>query len=290
MYLRISGAVIGGAVSLLAIIIVAPNFDTLPVHMLAVFVVFYASAYSALGSARTTYAGKQMGIIFALVLTGLSPSVDFYEPLWRIWGVLLGASVVGMVFFFLWPEYAGDSLLPRLRSVLGDTLALAPSGLASTSEDQILKTNSETMHVLAEILGVADDAQLEGRTSAVDHNAMVEAAGTLHRIANQRSLIATGRILIQMPQLDPVTESARERVFDAIRRQLRSWLDFFSVAEGLGRLGRSGDRADTLSRGVGGTAQGVQFTPGGGRVRTNRIVADRAAPHDARGTAVDATA
>ena len=34
-----------------------------------------------------------------------------------------------------------------------------------------------------------------------------------------------------MPQLDPVTEFARERVFDAIRQQLRSWLDFFSGAE-----------------------------------------------------------
>jgi hypothetical protein len=34
-----------------------------------------------------------------------------------------------------------------------------------------------------------------------------------------------------MPQLDPVTEFARERVFKAIRGQLTSWLDFFSSAE-----------------------------------------------------------
>jgi hypothetical protein len=34
-----------------------------------------------------------------------------------------------------------------------------------------------------------------------------------------------------MPQLDPVTEFARERVFNAIRGQLISWLDFFSGAE-----------------------------------------------------------
>jgi hypothetical protein len=45
------------------------------------------------------------------------------------------------------------------------------------------------------------------------------------------SSIATARILTQMPQLDPVTESARERVFDTIRGQLKSWLDFFSGAE-----------------------------------------------------------
>jgi hypothetical protein len=146
-------------------------------------------------------------------------------------GHLLGDFAVAIVFFILWPEYAGDSLLPRLQRVIGDTLELAPSGSASSSEDQILKTNSETMRVLTEILQVADDARMEGRTSAVDHNAIVEAAGTLRQIANRLSSIATGRILTQMPQLDAVTEFARERVFDAIRQQLRSWLDFFSGAE-----------------------------------------------------------
>ena len=128
MYLRIAGAIIGGAVSLLVIIIVSPNFDTLPTYMLAAFAVFYPFAYSSLGNARMSYAGKQMGVIFSLVFVGLSPSVNIYEPLWRIWGVLLGDFVVAMVFFTLWPEYAGDSLLPRLQKVIANTLALAPSG------------------------------------------------------------------------------------------------------------------------------------------------------------------
>ena len=231
MSLRIAGAIIGGAVTLLTIIIVSPNFDTLPAYMLAVFVVFYTSAYSSQGNARMSYAGKQMGILFALAFVGLSPSVNIYEPLWRIWGVLLGDFVVAVVFFTLWPEYAGDSLVPRLRRVIANSLALAPSGSAASSEDQILKTNSETMRVLTEFLEIADDARMEGRTCAVYHNGIVEAAGTLRRIANRLSSIATARVLTQMPQLDPVTEFARERVFNAIRGQLISWLDFFSGAE-----------------------------------------------------------
>ena len=92
MYLRMAGFVIGGAVSLLAIIIISPNFDTLPAYMLVTFAVFYPFAYSSLGNARMFYAGKQMGIIFSLVFVGLSPSVNIYGPLWRIWGVLLGIS------------------------------------------------------------------------------------------------------------------------------------------------------------------------------------------------------
>ena len=90
------------------------------------------------------------------------------------------------------------------------------------------------MHVLTEILQVADDARLEGRSSAVSPDAIVEADGILRRIANRLSSIATGRILTQVPRLDPVTESARERVFNAVRGQLASWLDFFSSAQCLG--------------------------------------------------------
>jgi hypothetical protein len=231
MYLRIVGAIIGGVVSLLTIIVVSPNFDTLPVYMLAAFAVFYASAYASQGNARMSFAGKQMGIIFALVFVGLSPSVNIYEPLWRIWGVLLGDFVVAMVFFTLWPEYAGDSLVPRMQRVLANTLALAPSDFASISEDQILRTNSETMRVLTEFLEIADDAWMEGRTSAVDHNAIVAAAGTLRRIANRLSSIASARVVTQMPQLDPIAEFARERVFKTIRGELRSWLNFFNSAE-----------------------------------------------------------
>jgi hypothetical protein len=178
-----------------------------------------------------SYAGKQMGIIFSLVFVGLSPSVNIYEPLWRIWGVLLGDFVVAAVFFILWPEYAGNSLLPRLKKVIANTLALAPGGSALTSEDQILNTNAETMRVLAEFLEIADDARMEGRACAVYHDGIVEATGTLRRIANRLSSISLARVLTHMPQLDPVTEFARERVFNTIRGQLISWLDFFSGPE-----------------------------------------------------------
>src|SRR5216684_2918603 len=233
MILRIAGAVIGGAISLLTIIIVTPNFETLPAYLLAVFAIFYVSAYASLTSGRVAYAGKQIGTTFALVFTGLSPSVDIYGPLWRIWGILLGTFVVGIVALVLWPEYAGDSLLPRLRKVIRDTLALAPGGSAANTEDKIQQANADTMRILAEILHIADDAQMEGRTSMVNHSAIVEATGTMRRIANRMASITTARIVTPVPQLDPVTESARAAVLDAIRGHLQSWLDFFSSADSL---------------------------------------------------------
>jgi hypothetical protein len=233
MILRIVGVIIGGTLTLLTIIIVTPNFETLPAYMMALFAIFFISSYCSLSSGRISYAGKQIGTTFALAFAGLSPAFDVYAPLWRIWGVLLGTLVAGIVFLLFWPEYAGDSLLPRLREVIRATLALAPGGSASNTEDEIQQANSETMRTLAEILEVAGDAQLEGRTSTVNHNAIVEAAGSLRRIANRLAPIASGRIVTPMPQLDPVTESAREAVLDAVRRHLQSWLDFFSGADSL---------------------------------------------------------
>src|SRR6202023_2163834 len=138
-------------------------------------------------------------------------------------------------FLLLWPEYAGDSLLPRLHEVIRDTLSMVPGGSAANTEDEIQQANLGTMRTLAEILEVAGDAQLEGRTSTVNHNAIVEAAGTLRRIANRLASIATERIETLAPQLDPMTESAREAVLDEIRRHLQSWLDFFSGADSLSR-------------------------------------------------------
>jgi hypothetical protein len=120
-----------------------------------------------------------------------------------------------------------------LREVIRDALALAPGGSAANTEDEIQRANSQSMRTLAEILEVSDDAEMEGRTSTVNHNAIVEAAGTLRRIANRLASIATGRIVTPTPQLDAATESARDEVIDAIRRQLQSWLDFFSSANGL---------------------------------------------------------
>jgi len=227
MVLRIVGAVIGGAVSLLAIIIVSPNFESLPAYLITIFIVFYVSAYSSLGSGRVAYAGKQIGTTFALVFAGLSPSTDIYGPLWRVWAILLGTVVVAVIALILWPDYAGDSLIPRLRRVIAGARALAPDGIAAGSEGQINSAIAETMSTLAEMLQIADDAQIEGRTSTVDHNAIIEATGTLRRIANRFASISVSRLVAPSPELDPITESARRSFLQGTYQQLEAWGIFF---------------------------------------------------------------
>ncbi len=98
--LRIVGATIGGVIALLAIIIISPNFEDLVAYLLAAFTVFYLSAYCALASGRFAYVGRQIGVTFAIALAALAPAIDVYEPLWRIWGILLGTFVVAIVAFY----------------------------------------------------------------------------------------------------------------------------------------------------------------------------------------------
>jgi hypothetical protein len=133
----------------------------------------------------------------------------------------------------VWPEYAGDSLLPRLREVLRDTISLIPGSTAFSTEPAIEAINSATMPVLVEILEVADDARLEGRTSLIDHDAAVQAAGTLRRIANRLAGISMARITTPLPRLDDSTESEREAIVSAIRTRLTAWLASFDSCPSL---------------------------------------------------------
>jgi hypothetical protein len=235
MILRIVGTAIGGVIVLATIIVVTPNFETLPVYMLAVFIVLFISAYASLASGRTAYAGKSIGTTFLLVFAGLSPSIDIYAPLWRLWGIALGTLIVTAVFFLLWPEYAGDSLLPRLTKVLRDTLALAPDESTPRDEAMIRSVSIEITHLLSEILEVADDARLEGRKSLINHDSVVEAAGSLRRIAHRLGAIAIGRLTEPTPRLDVESEAARSAVLAAIRARLEVWLKFFESGQSFSR-------------------------------------------------------
>jgi hypothetical protein len=233
MVLRLVGTITGGVVTILAIIVVTPNFETLPSYMLAVFIVLFVSGYASLGSGRTSYAGKSIGTTFLLVFAALSPSVDVYGPLWRVWGILLGTMVVTGIFFLLWPEYASDSLPPRLFKALRYAVDLAPGGAASTREDRLHATGHDLTQVMIEILQVADDARLEGRKSLIDPDAVVNAAGTVRRIAHRLAQLSANRLNGGLPQLDAETEEVRAQVVKAIVAELDSWLRFVGVRANL---------------------------------------------------------
>src|SRR5262249_32083834 len=126
MALRFAGVVVGGAIALATIAVVTPNFSTVLTYMIVCFVVLLPFAWAAQSSTRVAYAGSQIGTTFILIFAGLSPSLRVTEPLWRTWGVMLGIIMTTVVFIVLWPSYAGDAMLPRLRRLLRLNLELIP--------------------------------------------------------------------------------------------------------------------------------------------------------------------
>jgi multidrug resistance protein MdtO len=109
MLLRLGGVIVGGAVALATIIVVTPNFDTVVSYMIVTFSVLIFFAWEAQSSSRIAYAGSQAGTTFVLVFAGLRPSEQIYEPLWRLWSVILGVIVTSTVFLLMWREYAEDT-------------------------------------------------------------------------------------------------------------------------------------------------------------------------------------
>ena len=91
---------------------------------------------------------------------------------------------------------------------------------------QIQSAEREIMKTANEVLTVADDARLEGRASAIDPERVVDAAGTLRRIAFRVASVSDVRLQTPTPPLVPETQAARDAFEAELRARLRSWLDY----------------------------------------------------------------
>ncbi len=227
MMLRFGGVVVGGAIALTTIIVVTPNFDTILTYMIVTFLVLVFLAWAAQSSSRIAYAGSQAGTTFVLVFVGLSPSEQIYEPLWRVWSVILGVIVTATVFLLMWPEYAGDTMLPRLKRLLGLNLRLIPVRAAPIDDAVIDEIENDSTNTLSELLGIADDARLEGPHCGFSADSLVNAAGSLRRIAYRLGMIAGGTTRV-LP-LSSETQAARDLVGAAFGRRLIAWQEYFAA-------------------------------------------------------------
>jgi uncharacterized membrane protein YccC len=226
MILRFVGAALGGILGLAAIIAVSPNFETVVTYIAILFAALVPCAYLGLSSGRLAYPGKQAGITFCLLFVGLSPSVRDYEALWRLWGVFLGVIVVAVVFIVVWPEYAGESMVPRIERMLEMILSLMPRDGSGLDENWIESIGIDCARTLGELLALADDARIEGGRSGFDPDAVVDAVGTLRRIAHRLGSLAAERNSQEMPMLPPQLQSARDAIDSALRSHFEACLDY----------------------------------------------------------------
>jgi uncharacterized membrane protein YccC len=234
MLLRIAGGVIGGLLALAVMMVVTPNFESLGAYLATFFVVLFICAYLSLSSGRLAYAGQQAGVSFVTAYTALSPSADFYAPLWRVWGIFLGLLIVTGVFLLVAPEYASKALGPRLRAILQGALELLRP-TADLPEQRVQEIDLEVTRQLTQVLGIAEDARLDGRHSGLNPDHVIETAGTLRRIVHRLSGIAIGRRALQQVALPTDMQAARAACDTALHHHLQAWLEVLEEAAGPAR-------------------------------------------------------
>ena len=137
--LRISGALVGGAMGFLSILLFVPDMESITSLTLLVAAGTAIAAWVVLGSPRIAYAGVQIAFAFYVcVIQGFEPTWYFYTIRDRLIGILLGNAVITLVFHYVWPMEAADTMWTHLGSALRAMARLATVGSRDGDEAAVV--------------------------------------------------------------------------------------------------------------------------------------------------------
>jgi multidrug resistance protein MdtO len=129
--LRLSGAIVGAGLGMLAILFVLPSFESVGGLVVLVAAVTLLAAWVGTASVRLSYAGWQIALAFYLtVLQGYSRTSKLYVGRDRVFGILLGNILMSVVFTSLWPVRAAPEqrrALSRAVEALAKVLGTDPT-------------------------------------------------------------------------------------------------------------------------------------------------------------------
>ena len=134
--LRMTGALVGGALGIGIILLLMPLMTDLGDLLLAVGVVTLLAGWVASGSERISYAGWQIGIAYYLtVLQGYGPTVDMQTARDRVIGILLGNFIVLVVFSTIWPVHVAQPVRRQVAIAIAKIGELTRLGRRLPPED-----------------------------------------------------------------------------------------------------------------------------------------------------------
>jgi multidrug resistance protein MdtO len=137
LLLRLSGAVIGGAIACLCIVFVLPHLTDIGQLCVLVAVVSVGAAWVATSSELLSYAGMQIAFAFFLgVLQGYAPATDLTVLRDRVAGILLGNIVITIIFSSFWPQSARAGV----RAALAEALRAIGAVIRRPAEDARMRT------------------------------------------------------------------------------------------------------------------------------------------------------
>jgi multidrug resistance protein MdtO len=158
--LRISGALVGAAMGFLSILLFIPGMESITSLTLLVAAGTAVAAWVVLGSPRIAYAGVQIAFAFYVcVIQGFEPTWHFDTIRDRLIGILLGNTVITLVFHYVWPMPASGAMWTSLGSALRSMARLATVGTRGDDQAEGLRLQASHDFTIAQQL--ADQAAFE---------------------------------------------------------------------------------------------------------------------------------
>jgi multidrug resistance protein MdtO len=202
--LRISGALIGAAFGLAAIVFLLPHLTSIGSLMIVVFLAGLASAWVAAGSPRISYVGYQMAFAFFLcVIQGPSPAFDLTIARDRIIGIMLGNVVSYLIFANIWRVSVIRRIDPGLVSLLRHLVDL-------TSATSRSRRNSLATDAAGTMATVSQDLELAAYESSGIGQSQFPLAARAGAIPHMRALM--GPLLLLSNEHSPVTRAVARRL------------------------------------------------------------------------------
>jgi multidrug resistance protein MdtO len=156
--LRIAGALVGGAIGFLAILFLVPGMESITSLVLLVAAGTAVAAWVVVGSPRISYAGVQIAFAFYVcVIQGFEPSWHFDTIRDRLIGILLGNTVITLVFHYVWPLPASGAMWTSLGSALRAMAQLA----TVENRDEVDRLRLQASRDFATAQQLADQAAFE---------------------------------------------------------------------------------------------------------------------------------
>ena len=188
--LRIVGAVAGGLLGLIAILVAMPNLEGLASFLVVVAIGFAVAAWVTTGSARIGYAGIQIGVAFSMCMVDVpGTTVNLLPARDRVVGILIGIVVTGFVFRGLGHPRARQQMRLELARTLRALAALARVGVAGLEPLDAGPARGHRWAVYQHItttLRLHDEAQFEEKAGSPD--AVAERDAVLRLVGDAQSV------------------------------------------------------------------------------------------------------
>jgi len=244
--LRQVGAMLGGVLGLIAIVVFMPNLHDLTSFLVVLGAGYLVAAWINVGGPRTAYAGLQTALALGIVLlSGFGPTTDLVGARDRVLGILLGAGVMGVIDQVLWPVQARRAMRPTLARALRLMATLARVGARRVDggpADHPKGLRTKVYQLLSATLAFRDQSRMEGDPDTPE--ARAESDLILHLVTDAQALLpglfaAAGE---RLAAETPVPRTAFARHVEEFERTIADLLDATAdsldggVAQGLAAL------------------------------------------------------